>query len=168
MSQITLNSSVITLGGNDIQLGEQTSKVELVGKDLSKFSVGGQSDKIQILICVPSLDTPVCASEARKFNQTIANDKNFQVYIISMDLPFAMGRFCTIENIENLNFGSDFRKKEFGKKYGVLQTSGALEGLLARAVFIINKNGNLIYKQVVKEITNEPNYEEITQFLKSL
>lgn len=168
MTEVTLNGARVKLSPNCPQIGEKTSEVVLVAKDLSAFKVGGANDKIQLLITVPSLDTPVCASETRKFNQTMASKENLKISIISMDLPFAMNRFCLSEGIANLAVGSDFRHKEFGKKYGVLIEDGALEGLHARAVFIIDKNGILLYKQIVKEIANEPDYEEIAKFLANI
>ncbi|EOI9925797.1 thiol peroxidase, partial [Campylobacter coli] len=99
---------------------------------------------------VPSLDTPVCATEAREFNKKVASYNGAEVIVVSMDLPFAMGRFCSTEGIENLSVASDFVAKEFGEKYGVLINEGALEGLLARAVFVI-KEGKVAYKELVNE-----------------
>lgn len=168
MTEVTLNGAKVKLSGNCVKVGEKVSEIELVAKDLSTFKVGGNCDKLQLLICVPSLDTPVCANETRKFNQIMAKNKNLQISIISMDLPFAMGRFCVSEGIENLRVGSDFRNKEFGEKFGVLIADGALKGLHARAVFIVDKEGVLIYKQIVKEIADEPNYDEISKFLQGI
>lgn len=165
MSKVTFFGNELVLAQKELYVGDKAPKVNVAGKDLNDITVGGSSDKVQILISVPSLDTPVCAAEARKFNEKIAKNPNIKLTIISMDLPFAMDRFCTAEGIENLTIGSDFKDRSFGKNYSVLVEKGPIEGLLARAVFIIDKDGTIIYKQLVSEVSNEPNYDEITKFL---
>ena len=134
---------------------------DTVGQDLSDITIGGQNGKAQVIVVVPSLDTGVCATETRRFNSEAAKIENAEVIVVSMDLPFAMKRFCTTEGIENLKVGSDFRAKAFAKSYGVLQANGPLSGLTARAVFIINPSGKITYKEIVPEITTEPNYTAI-------
>ena len=155
----------VTLGGNEVKVGDNAPVVTVAGKDLDDVVIG-KSDKTQIVVAVPSLDTPVCASEARKFNVNAAKVANAEVIVVSMDLPFAMGRFCTTEGIENLRTASDFRSKEFAQKYGVLITDSALAGLNARAVFII-KNGVITYKEICAEITEEPNYDAVLEAAKA-
>lgn len=156
---ITFKGNPATLLGNSVNVGQVAPKVDLVGKDLSTFSVGGASGKYQVLIAVPSLDTGVCATEARKFNEKVASKNNVEAVVIAMDLPFAMGRFCSTEGIENLKVGSDFRGAKFAKEYGVLLADTPLEGLLARAIFILDPNGVVVYKEITPEITSEPNYD---------
>lgn len=167
MSKVTFKGSAVTLDGTGVNVGEKAPQISLVGKDLSEFKVGGSAGKIQILLTVPSLDTGVCAAEARKFNERMAGKTQVSVNIISMDLPFAMGRFCTTEGIENLRVGSDFRGMKFGKAYGILLKDSPLQGLLARAVFVVDPDGVLIYKELVSEITNEPNYDAIGEAIKA-
>ncbi|PSM53082.1 lipid hydroperoxide peroxidase [Campylobacter blaseri] len=166
MANITVGGNVANLVGNEVNVGDLAPVVELAAKDLSSIKVGGVSDKIQILAVVPSLDTEVCATETRKFNQSVAGKDNVKLTVISMDLPFAMGRFCSTEGIENIQVGSDFRNKDFANAYGVLIKDGALAGLSARAIFIVNKDGKIIHKEIVSEVTNEPNYETIQKIIK--
>ena len=161
MVSVTLGGNPVNLSGSELKVGDEAPVVEVVGKDLSVIKVGGKSDKIQILVAVPSLDTGVCATETRKFNQNMAGKENVALTVISMDLPFAMGRFCSTEGIENLTVASDFRNKAFGKDYGILITDSKMAGLLARAVFVIDKDGKILHTEIVSEITNEPNYEAI-------
>ncbi|QLI05328.1 lipid hydroperoxide peroxidase [Candidatus Campylobacter infans] len=162
---VTFKGAEATLEGKGVNVGDIAPKVELVAKDLSTFSVGDASNKFQILIAVPSLDTGVCASEARKFNEKIASKDNVEAVVISMDLPFAMGRFCSTEGIENLKVGSDFRGAKFAKEYGILLANTPLQGLCARAIFVINPQGKISYKQIVAEITSEPDYQAVLDAL---
>ncbi|EAK0954623.1 thiol peroxidase [Campylobacter upsaliensis] len=161
---VNFKGNPVDLKGNVPEVGAEAPKVSLKAKDLSPVEIA-KGGKTQIILTVPSLDTPVCASEAREFNQKIATFKGAEVIVVSMDLPFAMGRFCSTENIDNLVVASDFVAKEFGEKYGVLIANSALEGLLARAVFVI-KDGKIAYKELVKEITEMPNFEAIESFFK--
>lgn len=158
---VTFKANPVSLYG-DLSVNSKAPVLKLKAKDLSEVEIGS---KDQIIISVPSLDTPVCAAEAREFNQKISSYKNYEVIVVSMDLPFAMGRFCSTENI-NLITASDFVEKEFGQKYGVLITDSALKGLLARAVFVV-KNGQIAYKEVVSEITEMPNIKALDDFLAS-
>ncbi|NLC27530.1 MAG: thiol peroxidase [Campylobacteraceae bacterium] len=165
MAKTALKGTPVTLKGTPINVGDGAPEVTLAAKDLSPLRVGGAKEKTQVLVVVPSLDTPVCAAEARKFNESTAKITNVEVTLISMDLPFAMGRFCTTEGIENLNVGSDFKSKEFANSYGVLIGDGPLEGLTGRAIFVINTKGEVTYKQIVPEITEEPDYEDVLKIL---
>lgn len=158
---VTFKGSPVAIGGKELKVGDKATEVEVVGANLASIKIGAKSDKAQIVLTLPSLDTAVCANEARAFNVKASKLPNVSVVIVSMDLPFAMGRFCTTEGIENLKVGSDFRDKAFAKEYGVLIKEGVLSGLLTRAAFIIDKNGVIAYKQIVPEITNEPLYDEI-------
>lgn len=166
MSKVNFKGSPVALKGAEVLVGQSAPEVTLVGQDLSEFKVGANNANIEILVSVPSLDTGVCATETRKFNEKMAGKEKVKLSVISMDLPFAMGRFCSTEGIANLRVGSDFRAKEFGEKYGVLIDEGALKGLLARAIFVI-KGGVIIHKQIVPEITEEPNYEAVFEAVKS-
>jgi thioredoxin-dependent peroxiredoxin len=115
--------------------------------------------KFVVLNIFPSLDTGVCATSVRKFNKLAAGMKNTVVLCISKDLPFAQGRFCTAEGIKNVVPLSDFRNNKFAEAYGVLMTDGPLAGLLARSVVVVNPQGEVIYSELVPEITHEPNYD---------
>jgi thiol peroxidase len=168
MATTKLKGNEVNLAGNEINVGDIAPQVKVIGQDLSEISVGGATGNTQILVIVPSLDTPVCASETRRFNTEAANIKGASVTVTSMDLPFAMGRFCTTEGIENLTVGSDFRNKDLANAYGVLLADGPLAGLSARAIFIIDKDGKVAYKDICEEITEEPNYEAALNALKEI
>ena len=155
MATTMLKGNVVNLTGTEVNVGDKAPVVNVVAQDLSEVEVGG---KAQVIVVVPSLDTPVCAAETRKFNEEAAKS-DAQVVVVSMDLPFAMGRFCTTEGIENLKVGSDFRNKDFAKAYGVLIADGPLAGVTCRAIFVTDDNGVVTYKELCEEITQEPNYE---------
>ena len=159
MATTKLKGNPVALAGSEINVGDKAPVVTLVAKDLSEIKVGGESDKAQIIVIVPSLDTAVCAQETRTFNTKAAAVPEATVIVASMDLPFAMGRFCTTEGIENLQVGSDFRERALANAYGVLIADGPLKGLSARAIFVVNKAGKVVYKEICPEITEEPNYE---------
>lgn len=159
MATTKLKGNLVNLSGTEINVGDKAPVVKVVAKDLSEVQIGGEQGKAQIIVVVPSLDTPVCAAETRKFNVEAAKVENAEVIVVSMDLPFAMGRFCTTEGIENLKVGSDFRAKEFAHNYGVLIADGPLAGVTCRAIFVINASGVVTYKDICGEITEEPNYD---------
>lgn len=155
MATTNLKGNPVNLAGTEVNVGDKAPVVKVVAQDLSEVEVG---TKAQVIVVVPSLDTPVCAAETRKFNEEAAKS-NAEVIVVSMDLPFAMGRFCTTEGIENLKVGSDFRNKDFANAYGVLIADGPLAGVTCRAIFVTNANGEVTYKEICPEITEEPNYD---------
>ncbi|MFC1602646.1 thiol peroxidase [Pseudomonadota bacterium] len=160
MATVTLKGNPCTLSGSEIKMGDVAPQVTLVNsKGLEDKVVGGASDKTQLIVVVPSLDTEVCAAETRRFNVEAAKVEGVEVIVVSMDLPFAATRFCTTEGIDNLTVTSDFVNKSFANAYGVLIADGPLAGLTARSIFVVNKDGRIAYKEIVPEITDEPNYE---------
>ncbi len=161
------NDTVCNLTGNEINVGDKAPEVVVVNSNpmLQDEKIGGEG-KVQLVVAVPSLDTPVCDAETRRFNEEAAKLKGVEVITVSMDLPFAAARWCGAAGIENIKVCSDFRNKDFGKAYGVLLADGPLAGLLARVIFVIGKDGKVTYKQVVPEITQEPNYEEAIEAAK--
>ncbi|PAF51461.1 lipid hydroperoxide peroxidase [Helicobacter sp. 13S00401-1] len=163
---VTFKGNKATLGGKQVKVGDSAPSVELVAGDLSSVKVGGASGKYQVINVVPSLDTGVCAAQTRKFNEEASKLPNAQVFVVSMDLPFAQGRFCTVEGIKNVTALSDFRKKEFGEKYGLILADSPLEGLLTRAVIVVDPQGKIVYEEIVSEITNEPDYKSALNALK--
>lgn len=156
----------VNLTGNDIDVGDMAPVVTVVGADLEDIEIGGSKDQVQLIISVPSLDTKTCAAETRRFNQEVGNLEICTTAVISMDLPFASSKFCSTEGIENLVVGSDYVDKEFAKAYGVLMEDGKLKGLCARAIFVVNRSGEVVYRQIVPEVTDEPNYEEVLDAIK--
>jgi thiol peroxidase len=169
MSTVTLKGNVCKLEGNEINVGDQAPEITVVrSEDLSETRVGGAGRNAQLIIAVPSLDTPVCATETARFNKRVAGIDGLEVTAVSMDLPFAAKRFCTTEGIENLTAASDFRNKDFVRAYGVLMADGPLAGIIsARAIFAIDRDGRVAYKQAVPEITEEPDYDEALEAAKA-
>lgn len=145
--------------GNVPVAGDKAPEFRLTGKDLNVITENNFKGKRIVLNVFPSLDTPVCAASVRRFNKEVAEMDNTVVVCVSMDLPFAMSRFCTAEGIEGVTVASAFRSPEFRKDYGLELVDGPLAGLLARAVIIIDEKGEVIYSDLVSEITNEPNYD---------
>ena len=157
MATTKLKGQIVNLAGNEINIGDKAPEVTVIAHDLSEIKIGG---KAQIIAAVPSLDTPICAEETRKFNED-AVQTDIEVVVVSMDLPFAAGRFCTTEGIENLKVGSDFRNKDFANAYGVLIADGPLKGVTCRAIFVTNDQGIIIHKEICEDITDEPNYHAV-------
>lgn len=140
-------------------VGSIAPDFKLTGKDLNEVTEAGFKGKRIVLNIFPSLDTPVCAASVRKFNKDASEMKNTAVVCVSMDLPFAMSRFCTAEGLNNVVVGSAFRSPEFGQQYGVQLIDGPLAGLLARCVLVLDEDGRVIFRDLVNEITMEPDYE---------
>jgi thioredoxin-dependent peroxiredoxin len=159
MAKTALKGNPVNTSGNLPVKGGIAPEFTLVKSDLSNLSLSEFKGKKVILNIFPSLDTSVCATSVRKFNQLAAGKTNTAVLAISKDLPFAMGRFCTSEGITNVTSVSGFRDSSFGKAYGVDIIDGALAGLYARSIVVIDENGNVKYTQLVPEITTEPDYE---------
>ena len=152
--------------GNPVQtngelpaVGTQAPAFRLTGGDLADIGLDAFSGKRKVLNIVPSLDTPVCAASARFFNEAAAGIDNAVVLVISSDLPFAQGRFCSTEGLEDVVPLSMLRSRNFAKDYGVLLVDGPLAGICARAVVILDENDRVIYTQLVEEITTEPDYD---------
>lgn len=148
--------------------GAKAPDATLTGGDLGDVSISGFSGSKVVLNIFPSIDTPVCAASVRKFNETAASLENTKVLCISRDLPFAQGRFCGAEGIENVVMLSELRDSAFGEAYGVRIADGPLAGLFARAVVVIDPQGNVAYSQLVPEIAEEPNYDDVVACLKSI
>ncbi|MEA3384335.1 MAG: thiol peroxidase [Campylobacterota bacterium] len=166
MDFVKFKGTDVTLEGTKLDIGDMSPHVTIVGADLEDIEVGGASDKVQLIISVPSLDTATCAAETRRFNLEVGSLDICETTVVSMDLPFASAKFCSTEGIDNLKVGSDYVDKEFAKSYGVLMKDNKLKGLCARAVFVVNRNGIITYIQVVPEVTDEPNYEEVLEAIK--
>lgn len=151
--------SEVRLQGEMPRTGEPMPNVRFVGTDLSENDLSSLKGKVVVLFSVPSVDTGVCAAETRAFNERLAG-MGANGVAISADLPFALKRFCAAEGIENVQGASDFRFRDMDK-LGVRMTDGPLAGLLARVVFVIDKEGVLRYTQVVPEVTTEPDYDAV-------
>lgn len=145
--------------GNLPKVGDTAPAFSLVDTGLKEVTGTDFPSKKIVLNIFPSLDTPVCATSVRKFNVEAGDKKDAAVLCVSMDLPFAMQRFCTANGIKNVVAASAFRSPKFSQEYGVQLVDGPLAGLLARAIIILDENGRVIYRELVDEITQEPNYE---------
>ncbi len=163
---ITIHGNHLTLVGDDVKVGTPAPDAELLDNDLKPVKLSSYRGKVLVLVAVPSLDTPVCDIETRRFNDEAAHlGPDIQLVTISMDLPFAQKRWCGAAGVTNLQTLSDHRQAEFGKAYGVLIKELRL---LARAIFILDREGTVKYVQLVPEVTNEPNYEEVLQTLNKI
>lgn len=140
----------------------------LTGRDLSHVQCLDFKNKTVVLNIFPSLDTEVCARSVRRFNEEAAKLSDTAVICVSMDLPFAMNRFCTAEGIDNVIVASAFRSPLFAQKFGVMMCDGPLAGLLARAVIIIDRERRIAYRELVEEITHEPDYDAALGVLRHL
>jgi len=163
---VTMKGNPVTLIGNEVQVGQSAPDCTLVANDLSEFTLSSLKGKKVILSVVPSLDTAVCDLQTKRFNKEAASlGDDVQVVTISMDLPFAQKRWCGANQSENIITLSDHRDASFGEAYGLL-----VKGLrlLSRAVFVVDANGVVQYKQIVSDITSEPNYEEVINAIKKL
>lgn len=158
MSTVTFKGGNVNVAGQIPAVGSVAPDFTLVKNDLSEVSLKDLKGKTVILNIFPSIDTGVCAASVRRFNKDAASLANTVVLAVSADLPFAAGRFCTTEGIENVHPASVFRSSEFAKAYGVLMTDGPLKGLLARTVVVVDADGKVAYTELIPEITEEPNY----------
>ncbi len=159
MAQVTLKGNPVQTIGNLPAVGEAAPDFTLVDKELQEISLNSYAGKKVVLNIFPSVDTPTCAMSVRRFNTDIEKRENAVAVCVSMDLPFAHARFCGAEGLEKVVSASAFRNAEFGENYGVRITDGPLKGLFARAVVVVNENGQVVYNQLVPEIAEEPNYD---------
>ena len=159
MANITFKGNPVHTIGDLPLKGNQAPDFKLVKGDLSEAGLSDYKGKYVVLNIFPSLDTGVCAASVRRFNKEAAAMDNTVVLGISADLPFAAGRFCSTEGIENVVTFSSFRDENFGKDYGLLMTDGPLKGLLARAVVVVDPDGKVIHTELVPEIAQEPDYQ---------
>lgn len=164
MVDITFKGNKVHTYGELPKIGMSAPNFKLTGTDLSSVTLDGFKGKKTILNIFPSLDTEVCAASVRKFNQA-ASDHDVHVLCISADLPFAHKRFCSTEGLDKIVSLSVFRSQKFGHDYGLTMVDGPLEGLLARAVVLLDENGKVLYTQLVPEVTQEPNYEQVLEHL---
>jgi thiol peroxidase len=159
MAQVTLRGNAVTLGGNEIKPGADAPDFTATDNGLQPVKLSAARGKVVILSAVPSLDTPVCDTETRKFNEEAGKlGGGVEVWTVSMDLPFAQKRWCGAAGVTNVKTLSDFRERNFAQSYGVLVKDGPLSGLTARAVFVVGKDGKVKHAEYVKEITTEPDY----------
>lgn len=154
---VTMRGNPLTLIGPELKPGDKAPNVTLVGRDMKPVTLDNFKGKVKIIASIPSLDTPVCDAETRRFNEEAAKlPGDVQVLTVSMDLPFAAARWCGAAGIDKVTTLSDWRAAEFGQKYGALIKE---LHLLARAIFVLDKNDKLTHVEYVKEVANQPNFE---------
>ena len=166
VGEVTMKGNALTLVGTEVKEGEKTPDCEVLDNGLAPVQLSSFTGKICLISSVPSLDTPVCDTQTRKFNEEAASlSSNVVVLTISTDLPFAQARWCGAAGIDRVQTLSDHRDVSFGQAFGVLIEELRL---LARAVFVVDQEGIVRYRQIVKEITEEPDYEAALSAVKNL
>ena len=167
MGQVKFKGNPVNTVGPTLKAGDTAPDFEcLTGLEIVKLA--NTPAKARLFSAVPSLDTPVCSMQTKKFNDGVAGLKDKATcYTVSLDLPFAQKRFCDAEKITNMNNLSDVRNHSFGKNYGVL-IEGLPLTLLARAIFVLDKNNKITYTEYVPEVTSEPNYDKALAALKAV
>ena len=161
---ITFKGNPLTLLGTDHAVGDAAPDFTVVNGDLKPVKLSEFKGEVVIISSVPSLDTPVCELQTLRFNKEAA-DLNVRILTISMDLPFAQKRFCAAHEIDKVQTLSDYQDRDFAMKFGLLIKELKL---LARAVFIIDRKGIIAYKQIVKEVAMEPNYDEVLNAVRKM
>jgi thioredoxin-dependent peroxiredoxin len=166
MAEVTLRGNPIHTNGELPAVGAKAPDFKLTDGDLKDVTLADYKGKKKILNIVPSLDTPTCATSTRKFNAQASSLANTVVLVVSADLPFAAKRFCTTEGLANVHPLSLMRDKNFAKDYGVLLQDGPLQGITARAVVVLDESDKVVYRQLVREIATEPDYDAALKAVK--
>lgn len=159
MATVKFKGTDVQTNGQLPAVGTQAPDFTLVGGGLQEIHLSDYIGKRVVLNIFPSIDTGTCAASVRNFNKWVSGKENVVVICISKDLPFAQGRFCGAEGLENVTTASDFRYNSFATDYGVLFTDGPLKGLMARSVVAVDETGKVIYTELVSETVEEPSYE---------
>ena len=161
---VEINGNPLTLVGEMIKTGDIAQDFTVMNNELKPVKFSEYAGKKVILSVMPSIDTPVCAAQTRRFNEEAAKLENTAVITLSVDLPFALARFCGNEGIQNAVTLSDYKYRDFGNKYGFYIQE---LGLLARGIVVINEEGKVIHVQYVKEVGHEPDYDAALNALKA-
>lgn len=160
MATVKFKETTLTLLGNEVKVGDRAPDFKVQkSADMSDYSLASGAGKTRIIATVPSLDTPVCDLEAKKFNEEASKLSGVEIVCVSMDLPFAQKRWCGAANIDKVITASDHRDASFGKNYGVLISGGPLDRVLARAVFVIGPDDKVKHAEYVGSIGEQPNYD---------
>lgn len=166
---VTFKGEEVSLNSNGLKIGMEAPVFTAVNKDFAEVTVGGKKDKVQVIAFIPSFDSDVCKRETIVFNQKVSKMKNVNLMVISKDLPFALGRFFHDNKIKNIITLSDYKDANNVLRYGATISSPIyLEGFFGRVVYVVNTNGEVTYKEVVPELSDEPNYENIINAVNSL
>lgn len=163
---VKFKGNPFTLVGPALKAGDAAPDFHTVAGDLSVVDLAKSGGKARLFSVVPSLDTPVCSAQTKKFEEAVASLKDkAALYTVSLDMPFAQKRFCSAENISAMQSLSDVHDQSFGKNYGVL-IEGLPIPLLARSIFVVGKDNKIAYCEIVPEVTEHPNYEKAVEALK--
>jgi thiol peroxidase len=162
---VTMKGQPLTLAGPELKVGDKAPDFRVLDRELNEVGLEDCGGKVRLLSVTPSLDTPVCDMQARRFNEEAAKLGDVSVFNISMDLPFAIDRFCTAAGIDKVQALSDHREASFGRAYGVLIEELRL---LARSVFVVDKDDTIRYIEIVPEITDLPDYEKALEAARRL
>lgn len=163
---VTFKGEPMTLVGAEVRVGDRAPDFRVVGNDLADIECDSLQGKVRVLSVAPSIDTPVCAMQTRTFNKEAAGlSEDVVILSVSLDLPFALKRFCGAEGIERVITASDYKYRTFGEAYGALIRE---LGLLARAVFVIDREGRVAHAEYVSEVTNEPDYTAALKAVKAV
>lgn len=155
----TLKGNPVDLKGRALAVGDNAPEFKLQDNGLADIMLASSAGKTRIIATIPSLDTPTCHAETKRFNDEAKNLANTEVLVVSMDLPFGAKRWCGAEGVETVKTLSAHRCTEFGYDYGVLIHGGPLDRCFSRAIFVVNPEGKLTYVEYVPEIANHPNYD---------
>lgn len=162
---VTFKGNPVELSGNPPQIGDEAPAFDLPNTEMENIKLHDSNGKIRIISVVPSIDTPVCSIQTSRFNRELDKLPDVVGYTVSVDTPFAQKRWCGAEGVEKMTMLSDYKGNHFGRDWGLYIND---LGLLARAVYIVDKDGKIAYSQLVPEIAQEPNYDEVLEKAKSL
>lgn len=162
---VTLRGNAMTLLGPEIRVGDKAPNFTLTGNDMKPVSLADTTGKVRIIASVPSLDTPVCDTETRRFNEEAGKLPDVEILTVSVDLPMAQKRWCGATGVDRVRTLSDYRDRNFGTAYGVLIQEILLE---ARAIFVLDKSDTVRYVEYVKEVSEPPNFEAALAAARSL
>jgi len=166
MATVTLHGKPLEMSGEVPALGAQAPAFDLVSNSMESVKLSDSDGKVRVLSVVPSIDTSVCSIQTKRFNREFAQMPDSVIgYTISVDTPFAQGRFCGAEGVDKMQLLSDYKGNTFGRDWGLyIQDMGAL----ARSVFVLDKDGKIVYEEIVPEIAQEPNYDAVLAKVKEL
>ncbi len=159
MANVTLKGNAVEISGNELKVGDAAPDFSLQSQALEEITLASSTGKTRIIATIPSLDTPVCHEETKRFNDHVKDLNNVEVLVVSMDLPFGQKRWCGAEGVENVTTASAHRDTKFGEDYGVLIKGGPLGRCLCRAVFVVDGDGTIKHVEYVGEIVEHPDYD---------
>ena len=164
-NQVTMRGVPVTLLGTHIKVGDKAPDFTVQDSAMKPVKLSDFKGKVRIINSVPSIDTSVCSAQVHRFNTQAAKLKDVVIFSVSVDLPFALNRYCAAEGIDAVKVTSDHKDLDFGLKYGVVIEQLRL---LTRAVFVVDKNDNIVYVQYVKETSEEPDYDKVLVVINTL